>query len=65
MTRIEYLNWIREHSRTIAANKYPNDIHLQLLFQLGLVQRALADLCYEDSDNSRKVNRMFKRNENR
>ena len=62
MTRDEYLQWIQRVTHELARSKYPNNREQQLLFQLGLTQRALADLCYIDSDNTNKVNRMLKRN---
>ena len=62
MTRDEYLDWIRTVSTQLAVNKYPDNPKLQAIYQLGLLQRAIADLCYIDSDNAHLVNRMLKRN---
>lgn len=64
MTRDEYLEWVRSVTYQLAHNKYPDNKNLQLVHQLGMLQRALADLCYIDSDNGNRVNKMFKRNIN-
>jgi len=61
MTRDEYLDWIQRVSTQLAVAKYPDNPRLQSIYQLGLVQRALADLCYIDTDNAHQVNRMLKR----
>lgn len=62
MTRNDYLEWVQEVVEQLARQKYPDNPNLQRIHQLGMLQRALADLCYMDSENAHKVNRMFKRN---
>jgi hypothetical protein len=62
MTRDDYLQWVRTVSNQLASIKYPDNTQQQYQYQLGLVQRALADLCYMDSHNMHKVNAMFTRN---
>lgn len=62
MTRAEYLDWIQNISHNLAKEKYPDNQQLQLIYAMGLCQRALADLCYDDSNNTYKVNSMYKRN---
>lgn len=64
MTSQEYLQWIQRVSAELAERKYPNDKTLQLVYQMGMAQQALADLCYIDSDNAHKINKMLKRNIN-
>jgi hypothetical protein len=62
MTRAEYLNWIQGITAQLAEERYPNNKQLQIVYAMGLCQRALADLCYIDSDNTSRVNRMYKQN---
>lgn len=62
MTRTEYLEWIQSVTSRLAEQRYPDNKNLQIVYQMGLAQRALADLCYIDSENGHQVNRMFKRN---
>jgi len=62
MTRDDYLQWVRSVSNQLANIKYPDNTKQQYQYQLGLVQRALADLCYMDTNNGNKVNAMFTRN---
>lgn len=62
MTRNDYLEWVQTVVEQLAIKKYPDNINLQRIHQLGMLQRALADLCYMDSANGNKVNQMFKRN---
>jgi len=62
MTRDDYLQWVRSVSSQLAHIKYPDNKLQQAQYQLGLLQRALGDLCYMDSMNTHKVNAMFTRN---
>lgn len=62
MTRDDYLQWVRTVSNQLAVIKYPDNKSQQAQYQLGLLQRALGDLCYMDSNNTHKVNAMFTRN---
>lgn len=62
MTRDDYLQWVRTVSSQLATIKYPDNKLQQAQYQLGMLQRALGDLCYMDSMNTRKVNAMFTRN---
>ncbi len=64
MTRNDYLEWIQQVVKQLARNKYPDNPQLQQIYQLGMLSKALADLCYIDSHNGNLVNRMFKRNMN-
>ncbi len=62
MTRNDYLEWIQTVVEQLAKNKYPDNPNLQRIHQLGMLSKALADLCYIDTDNGNKINAMFKRN---
>ena len=62
MRREDYLEWVQQVVEQLARKKYPDNPNLQQIHQLGMLTKALADLCYIDSDNMHRVNAMFKRN---
>ena len=51
MTRDQALEYIRIRIRELAARKYPNDPHRQLIYTVGFLESFLSDLMQQDSVN--------------
>jgi hypothetical protein len=56
-TRNTYLQWVQEDLRALAAAKFPGNPDQQVLYQLGFLQRMLADAMWDDS----KISNTFAR----
>ncbi len=54
MTETQYRSWIREDLLELAANKYPNNPRLQMLYQIGFLQAQLARSMYADNTVSQR-----------
>ena len=64
-TRNTYLQWVQDDLRALAAAKFPNTPHEQVLYQLGFLQRMLADSMWDDSNVSTRFSRTLKAAANR
>ena len=59
-TRNTYLQWVQEDLRALAAKKFPGSPDQQVLYQLGFLQRILADSMWDDSHVSNKFSTSLK-----
>ena len=64
-TRNTYLQWVQDDLRTLAAAKFPDNPQQQMLYQLGFLQRILADAMWDDSKVSSAFIRSLKAAANR
>jgi hypothetical protein len=49
MTREQYHKWLRAELVDMAAARYPDDIKLQMIYQLGFLEQQLASAMNKDS----------------
>ena len=49
MTREQYHKWLRAELVDIAAQRYPGNVQLQLIYQVGFLEQMLAGAMNKDS----------------
>jgi hydroxymethylpyrimidine/phosphomethylpyrimidine kinase len=49
MTTEQYRKWLKTQLLELAVAKYPNNIHLQLIYQIGFLEQQLANTMRHDS----------------
>jgi len=49
MTKEQYRQWLHEQLASIASKRYPNNIELQMIYQIGFLEQLLAGAMHKDS----------------
>lgn len=60
MTYEQYRSWIRQDLLELAAQKFPNNPRLQMLYQIGFLQTQLALNMNDDSRASQRFHAAYK-----
>lgn len=60
MLKKQYLDYIRRELLELSVQRYPNDPHRQMLYQIGFLQAQLADIMHRDSTHAHRFNQQIR-----